>query len=100
MSSMRALYVNLDLYLRLISVQIRSQLQYPVSFWLDVVGTGVALATFFLSLALILQRFGDLGGWELGEIAFLFGLVEASFGLMDMVFGGFDPANFGRRVRR
>src|SRR5690606_25741517 len=88
------------LYLRPISVQIRSQLQYPVSFWLDVSGTGVSLATFFISLALILQRFGDLGGWRLGEIAFLFGLLEASFGVMDMIFAGFDPANFGRRVRR
>jgi ABC-2 type transport system permease protein len=91
---------TLHLYLRLISIQIRSQLQYPVSFWLDVVGTGVSLATFFVSLALILQRFGNLGGWTIGEIAFLFGLLETSFGLMDMVFGGFDPANFGRRVRR
>jgi ABC-2 type transport system permease protein len=91
---------NLSLYLRLVSVQIRSQLQYPVSFWLDVIGTGVSLVTFFVSLALILQRFGDLGGWRLGEIAFLFGLLEASFGLMDMLFGGFDPAVFGRRVRR
>jgi ABC-2 type transport system permease protein len=65
-----------------------------------VIGTGVSLATFFLSLALILQRFGDLGGWRIGEIAFLFGLLEASFGLMDMIFAGFDPSNFGRRVRR
>lgn len=91
---------NLDLYRRLISVQIHSQLQYPVSFWIDVIGTGIALYTFFGSLTLILQRFGDLGGWRLGEIAFLFGLLEMSFGLMDMIFAGFDPQNFGRRVRR
>lgn len=100
MNRVPGLQRNVDLYLRLIGVQIRSQLQYPVSFWLDVVGTGVTLAAFFVSLALILQRFGDLGGWELGEIAFLFGMLETSFGLMDMVFAGFDPANFGRRVRR
>jgi ABC-2 type transport system permease protein len=100
MALLNSLRYNFGLYLRLINVQIRSQLQYPASFWLDVVGTGVSLGAFFLSLALILQRFGDLGGWRLGEIAFLFGLLEASFGLMDMVFAGFDPANFGRRVRR
>ncbi len=91
---------NADLYRRLISVQIHAQLQYPASFWLDVVGTGVSLTAFFVSLALILQRFGDLGGWRVGEIAFLFGLLETSFGVMDMVFAGFDPAFFGRRVRR
>jgi ABC-2 type transport system permease protein len=100
MTKISSLRYNLTLYLRLISVQIRSQLQYPVSFWVDVIGTGVSLAAFFISLALILQRFGDLGGWRIGEIAFLFGLLEASFGLMDMVFAGFDPATFGRRVRR
>ena len=100
MNSIALLRHNTALYLRLISVQIRSQLQYPVSFWIDVLGTGVSLAAFFVSLALILQRFGDLGGWQLGEIAFLFGLLEASFGLMDMIFAGFDPATFGRRVRR
>jgi ABC-2 type transport system permease protein len=91
---------NLDLYRRLISIQIHSQLQYPVSFWVDTVGTGIALSAFFGSLALILERFGDLGGWRLGEIAFLFGTLEMSFGLMDMIFAGFDPVNFGRRVRR
>jgi ABC-2 type transport system permease protein len=91
---------NFLLYLRLIDIQMRSQLQYPGAFWLDVIGTGVSLAIFFISLALILQEFGDLGGWRIGEIAFLMGLVEASFGMMDMIFSGFDPANFGQRVRR
>ena len=100
MHRLEMLRYNLDLYRRLISVQIHSQLQYPVSFWIDVIGTGIALYTFFGSLTLILQRFGDLGGWRLGEIAFLFGLLEMSFGLMDMIFAGFDPQNFGRRVRR
>lgn len=100
LGQMAQLRHNLALYRRLISVQIRSQLQYPASFWLDVAGTGVSLAAFFVSLALILQRFGDLGGWRIGEIAFLFGLLETSFGIMDMVFAGFDPANFGRRVRQ
>jgi ABC-2 type transport system permease protein len=100
MTNFALLRRNWALYWRLISIQIRSQLQYPGSFWLDVFGTGIALATFFTSLALILQRFGNLGGWSIGEIAFLFGMLETSFGLMDMIFAGFDPANFGRRVRR
>ena len=91
MHRLEMLRYNLDLYRRLISVQIHSQLQYPVSFWIDVIGTGIALYTFFGSLTLILQRFGDLGGWRLGEIAFLFGLLEMSVGLMDMIFAGFDP---------
>jgi ABC-2 type transport system permease protein len=54
---------------------------------------------YFLGLSLIFARFENLGGWQLGEVAFLWGVVEVSFGLMDMLFSGFDPENFGRQVR-
>ena len=90
---------NLNIYRRLLSVQFRSQLQYRVSFLLDLVGTGFITATEFGSIALVLQRFDNLQGWQLPEIAFLYGLVEISFGLMDMLFSGFDPPDFGQRVR-
>jgi ABC-2 type transport system permease protein len=89
----------LDIYRRLLSVQIRGQLQYRVAFVLDLLATALTLGMLFVVLALIFQRFDNLGGWSLGEVAFLFGLVEISFGLMDMLFSGFDPAIFGRRVR-
>ena len=89
----------LDLYRRLISVQIRSQLQYRVSFLLDTFTTGFSVVTSFLTLALILQRFDNVGGWTLPEVAFLYGMVEIAFGLMDMLFSGFDPDNFGKQVR-
>ena len=57
------------------------------------------LAMYFVALSLIFERFSNLGGWSLGEVAFLWGLVEFSFGLMDMIFSGFDPSNFGQSVR-
>jgi ABC-2 type transport system permease protein len=63
---------------------------------------GIVIITFasFATIALILQRFGNIDGWVLSEIAFLYGTVETAFGIMDLVFGGFDPGNFGQRVRR
>ena len=91
---------NLDIYRRLVGAQIRSQAQYRVAFFVDVLGTALSLGGFFLSIALVLQRFGALGGLTLGEIAFLYGLLETSFGVMDMIFSGFDPRAFGERVRR
>jgi ABC-2 type transport system permease protein len=91
---------NLSIYRRLIGVQIRSQMQYPAAFLLDFLGAGLGLGLYFVSIALIVRRFGALGGWNLGEIAFLFGLAEVSFGTMDLIFSGFDPGTFGRRVRR
>jgi ABC-2 type transport system permease protein len=91
---------TIDLYRRLIGMQIRAQLQYRAAFFLDLVGSGLGTGIWFLSLALILQRFESVGGWKLGEVAFLYGMVEAAFGAMDMIFSGFDPSFFGQQVRR
>jgi ABC-2 type transport system permease protein len=90
---------ELALYWRLIGVQIRSQLQYKLAFFLDVIGTSLATILAFATLAFVFQRFGNIAGWKLGEVAFLFGMVEAAFGVMDMLFSGFDPQNFGKQVR-
>lgn len=91
---------SFDIYRRLLGVQLRSQLQYRSSFLLDMLSTGMIVLFEFGSMALVLQRFGHLQGWRLPEIAFLYGLVEISFGLMDMLFSGFDPPDFGQRVRQ
>ena len=91
---------SLSIYGRLLGAQIRSQLQYRFSFILDLLATGFITVTEFGSMALVLQRFDNIQGWTLPEVAFLYGLVEISFGLMDMLFSGFDPPRFGQTVRR
>jgi ABC-2 type transport system permease protein len=97
---MHQLLFHLGAYRRLLSVQIRSQMQYRLAFVLDAAASLVFLGLFFAALALVMARFGGLGGWALGEVAFLWGTVEVAFGIMDMVFSGFDPGTFGARVRR
>ncbi|MEM7033025.1 MAG: ABC-2 family transporter protein [Chloroflexota bacterium] len=89
----------LGLYRRLILIQIRSQLQYRTAFVMETTATALMQGLFFLSIYLVMSRFGDIGGWSVGEVAFLYGLVELSFGLMDMIFSGFDPKDFGQQVR-
>ena len=88
------------LYFRLISIRIRSQMQYRLSFVLDTLGAAFTTLVEFVSLWLVFARFGDIGGWTLGEIAFMYGLVEAAFGTMDMLFSGYDPAFFGQQIQR
>ncbi len=90
----------LDMYRRLIAIQIRSQIEYRVAFVLDLVAVALTTATGFGTLALILQRFENIGGWTLGQVAFLYGIVEAAFGTMDLIFGGFDPDTFAPMVQR
>lgn len=87
------------LYFRLIAIQIRSQMQYRVSFLMEVLSTGLLNGVYFLSLVLIFERFNTIVGWTLGEVAFLAGLIEMSFATMDMIFGGFDPGAFSNLVR-
>jgi len=89
-----------DLYTRLISIQLRSQMQFRVSFWIDVVTTGLLNGSYFFSTFLVLQRFDNIGGWGLGEIAFLYGMIETAFGTMDMIFSGFDPDYFTLLIRQ
>jgi len=90
---------TLNIYRRLISIQIRSQLQYRGSFLLEIIGTAFMLLMFFVAIVLVLQKFGHIAGWTLGDIAFLWGMTELAFATMDMIFSGFDPQNFGKRVR-
>jgi ABC-2 type transport system permease protein len=94
------LRAGFDIYRRLVSVRIRGQTQYRLSFLADLVATGLITTLGFGTLALVLQRFENIGGWTLPEIAFLFGMVETAFGTMDMLFSGFDPQGFGQHIRR
>jgi ABC-2 type transport system permease protein len=90
---------TVSLYFRFVSLQVRSQLHYRASFSFEVITTFLITALGFVSLALIFQRFGSIAGWNLSEVAFLYGMVESAFGTMDLLFSGFDPQNFGRQIR-
>ncbi len=89
----------LRIYWRLINVQIRSQTSYRANFYVEFVAAALSTVMVFLSLAFVFERFGNIAGWSLGDVAFLYGMVEAAFGVMDMLFSGFDPQNFGLQVR-
>jgi ABC-2 type transport system permease protein len=91
---------RLNLYFRLISIQLRSQMQFRVSFWLDTITTGLLNLSYFASTYLVLERFGSVAGWQIGELAFLYGMIEMSFGMMDMIFSGFDPDYFSVNIRQ
>jgi ABC-2 type transport system permease protein len=75
-------------------------MHYRVSFFLEAAGITLVTLLEYASLALVFNRFGTLQGWTLSQVAFLYGLAEFSFGIMDMVFSGFDPGHFGLRVRQ
>jgi ABC-2 type transport system permease protein len=90
----------MGLLIKFLRIQVRSQLQYPTSFILEVFSSAIILGFFFVSFALTFSRFDQIGGWTLGEVAFIWGITEFSFGVMDMIFSGFDYDTFGPLVRQ
>jgi ABC-2 type transport system permease protein len=90
----------LRMYFKLLSIQLRSQMSFRWSFWFDILTTGLLNLSYFASTYLALQRFGSIAGWSIGELAFLYGLAEVSFGSMDMIFSGFDYDQFAIFIRQ
>ncbi|MGV9250820.1 ABC transporter permease [Streptomyces sp. NPDC003697] len=76
---------------------IRSTMAYRASFALTTVGNFAATALDFVAILLMFSRVDALGGYTLAEVAFLYGLSNASFGLADLAIGSMD--RLGRRVR-
>jgi ABC-2 type transport system permease protein len=79
-----------NLYLRLIAANIRSQMQHQVSFWLDMIGFGILTVIEFATTAILLQRFGTIGGWNIAEIALLYGFSSIAYSIAEMAGRGFD----------
>jgi ABC-2 type transport system permease protein len=91
---------SLELYRRLLAAQFRGQLHYRFAFALDVLSTAMFTVIEFGAFALVFASFPNMGGWTFQEVAFLYGMVEFSFGLMDMIFAGFDPPVFAQHIRK
>lgn len=94
---MRDLLDAAALYLRLIELQARGQMQYRASFLLQ--GGGVFLGSFvdFVAILLLFGRFRSIGGWTVPEVALLYSLVAVPFAITHIVGQGFDE--FATTVR-
>jgi ABC-2 type transport system permease protein len=84
-------------YWRLVAAQMRSQLQYRVSFALDITGTFLLSFVDFLAVLVIFHNIPRLGGWSVHEVAFLYATSSIAFSLCDLAIGHLDL--FPRRIR-
>jgi ABC-2 type transport system permease protein len=78
------------IYRRLVGARIRSQLQYRLSFALNLIAVGLIT---FLDFAVILVLFGQvdaLGEWSVAEVGVLYGISCVSFALTDIAIGHLD----------
>ncbi len=77
-------------YVRLISVALKAQMQYRASFLLLSAGQFVVTATEIVGIWALFERFGELSPWSLAEVAFFYGVVNVAFAVTDAAARGFD----------
>jgi len=78
------------LWHRLVSAQVRSQLQYRISFVLDLVGAFLISFVDFLAVLVIFHNVLRLGTWNVHEVALLYALSTISFAFTDLLVGHLD----------
>src|SRR5262249_25029635 len=87
----------LRLYAHYARVSVRGQMQYRASFILQTVGTFLITASEFVAVWALFDRFGQVRGWRLPEIALLYGMISIAWALCDAISRGFDM--FGTTVK-
>jgi ABC-2 type transport system permease protein len=87
----------LILWRRLVGAQIRSQLQYRVSFVLDLAAAFLISFIDFLAVLVIFHNVPQLKTWNVHEVALLYAVSSISFALTDLAIGHLDQ--FPQKVR-
>lgn len=87
---------SIGLYWRYVSLSLRSQMQYRVSFFLLTFAYFVQTGIEFFAIWALFHRFETLQGWSLPEVALLYGITNVSFSLAEVTSRGFDL--FGQMV--
>jgi ABC-2 type transport system permease protein len=81
---------SLRLYLGLVGISVRSQLQYRASTLMLATGHLLTTGVEFLAIWALFDRFGHLEGWSLAEVALLYGMANVAFAMAESVGRGFD----------
>lgn len=76
--------------LRIAGIRLRGQMAYRGSFLMQIVANFVIHLAEVLALFAMFYRFDDMGGWTLGEVAYLHGVSMMAFGLGDTIAVGLD----------
>ncbi len=81
---------SLSLFFRLVAASLKGQAQYPVSALLLTLGQLLATGIEVIAVWALFDRFGDVQGWRIGDVALFYGLVNVMFAIADALGRGFD----------
>lgn len=81
---------GLRLYFRYVAISLRAQILYPAAFVLGVISNAGLTLIEFLGIYALFARFHHIQGWNLGEVALFYAIVNVAFAIADMLTRGFD----------
>src|SRR5262245_25315754 len=87
----------LQLYARYASISLKSQLQYRASFLMQTAGVFLITSVEFLGIWALFDRFGQVRGWTLPQVALFYGMISVTWAICDSIARGFDV--FGSTVK-
>ena len=87
----------MKLYLKYLSVLIKSQLQYRLSTIFIMIAHIFVPFSIFISTYLLFQRFGTMSDYTFYQVALCYGVAHFGFSSSELVFRGFDT--FSRHIR-
>ena len=80
----------MKLYLRFLAIHVKSAMAYKTSFFLSCLGHLLIAANCFLGVAFLLERFGDIGGYTLPQLALCYAAILSAVSLAECFARGFD----------
>ena len=84
----------MKLYLKFLSIHVRSAMTYRASFFLSCLGHLLITTNVFLSVVFLLDRFGSLGGYTMPQLSLCYAVILAGTSLAECFARGIDA--FGR----
>ena len=80
----------MKLYFRYIGIQLKSKMQYKMSFFMTTLGQFLVSFTAFLGVYFMFERFNSVKGFEMSEVLVCFSVVLMSFSMAECFVRGFD----------
>lgn len=86
----------MKLYFKYMSILLKSQMEYRASFILLSIGQFFVPFLVFVSIFMFFERFPNIGGWSLYEVALCYSIIHIAFSVSECFARGFD--NFSSTV--
>lgn len=87
----------MKLYMKYVSLLLKSQLQYKASFIMSVITQFIQPFALFAGIYFLFERFGNISGWTLHEVFLCYSIVGTCFSISTCFARGFD--SFDQLIR-